>query len=220
MKTCAEACTAKIVSHHAHNQSRFFVISKYFDGSFPSKFAPFFRVSANAFNTFCMPGLELLKCAYKASTCAVAGALLQSKFARLSVLFIWLTISQRNIPHLCKCKRRSPSVSSRMSASSREDLPVYHPASLQVQEKISQRIIPHACKRRSPSVSSRMSAGAREDLRAYHPTCLQVQENHAVTTQRYYTPPPLPLNPLIPTPAKHCGQQKGKKLVIRFSFAP
>ena len=85
-------------------------------------------------------------------------------------------ISQRKIPNLCKCKRRSPSVSSRLSASAR-DLPAYHRACLQGQEKISQRKIPHLCicKRRSPSVSSSLSASAR-DLPAYQRACLQAQK--------------------------------------------
>ena len=76
----------------AYNHSRSFVISRYVAGSHSSWFALCFRVNANAFSTFCKPGLELIKCAYKASTCAVAGALLRSKFVRLSVLFIWFTI--------------------------------------------------------------------------------------------------------------------------------
>ena len=67
------------------------------------------------------------------------------------------------IPHACICKRRSPSVSSRMSASAREDLPAYHSACLHLQKKISQRIIPR-------------SASARENLPAYHPACLHLQE--------------------------------------------
>ena len=76
----------------AYNHSRSFVISRYVAGSHPSWFALCLRVNANAFSTFCKPGLELIKCAYKESTYAVAGALLHSKFVRLSVLFIWLTI--------------------------------------------------------------------------------------------------------------------------------
>ena len=85
--------------------------------------------------------------------------------------------SQRNIPHVYICNRRSPSVSSRMSAPAPEDLPAYHPECLHLHQKTSQRNIPHVCicTRRSPSVSSRMSASATEDLPAYHPACLHLQ---------------------------------------------
>ena len=146
---------------HAYSHSRSLVISKYLSGSIPSMFARLFRVTASAFSTFCMPGLELVKRAHKASTCAVAGALLPSKLARYhpACLHLQEKICQRIIPHVCICKRRSASVSSRMSASAREDLPAYHPACLHLQEKISQRIIPHV-----------------EDLPAYHPACLHLQE--------------------------------------------
>ena len=65
---------------------------KSFFGSFPSRLARCLRVKANAFSTLCMPGLELVKRAHKASTCAVAVALLPIKLVRLSARFIWLTI--------------------------------------------------------------------------------------------------------------------------------
>ena len=77
---------------HAHSQSRSLLISKKFFGSFPSRLARCLRVKASAFSTLCMPGLEQVKRAHKASTCAVAGALLPSKLVRLSARFIWLTI--------------------------------------------------------------------------------------------------------------------------------
>ena len=91
---------------HAHSHSRSLVISKYLPGSLPSMFARFFRVTANAFSAFCMPGLELVKRAYKASTCAVAGALLSSKLVHHpACLHLQEKISQQIIPHVCICKR-------------------------------------------------------------------------------------------------------------------
>ena len=88
-------------------------------------------------------------------------------------------ISQRIIPHVCICTRRSLSVSSRMSGSAKkisQRILMYPPACVHLHEKISQRIIPHVCisKRRSPSVSSRMCASLREDHPAYHPACVHL----------------------------------------------
>ena len=156
MKMRGQVFNAKCLFSHAHRRSRTLVISKYVSGSLPSMFAQFFHVTTSAFSTFCMPRLV------QAPTCAVASALLPSKLVRRSARFIWLTIDSALL----------------LSASEKEDLPVYHTACLHLYVKISQRIILHVCicKRKSSSVSSCMSASAREDLPAYHLACLHLQE--------------------------------------------
>ena len=78
-------------------------------------------------------------------------------------------IWQRNILacDLCKCKRRSASIATRMCASAGEDLLAQDPSMCpQVTDKICWCNIPHVCKcrRRSATVTSCMCASAEEDV--------------------------------------------------------